>query len=180
MNRLLEDHDSESPAVAAPGRIPLTYGGLRALVAEVAVWLARAGIGRGDRIALSLANGPEAATAFVALGSTATVAPLNPDYRAGELEFYLRDLRAGALVVGEGAPGPASEAAAALGIPVLRLVADRRGPAGRFALAGETGRAAVGSVLAEPGDMALFFIRPARRRGRSWCRSPMPNSRSRR
>src|SRR6185503_463789 len=102
MHKLLEGHDPDSPAIGAPSRAPLTYGGLRQLVRDTAGALNRIGIGRGDRVALSLANGPEMAAAFVAIGSAATLAPLNPNYRAAELEFYLRDLGAGLLVVADG------------------------------------------------------------------------------
>ena len=51
------------------------------------------GIGRGDRVAIVLPNGPEMATAFVAVACGATTAPLNPAYRAEEFDFYLTDLR---------------------------------------------------------------------------------------
>ena len=42
------------------------------------------GIGRGDRVAIVLPNGPEMAVAFLAVASCATCAPLNPAYRADE------------------------------------------------------------------------------------------------
>ena len=51
----------------------------------------------------------------------ASCAPLNPAFTRADFEFYLPDLRAHALLVDETASGPAVEAAAACGIPVLRI-----------------------------------------------------------
>ena len=52
------------------------------------------GIGRNDRVAIVLPNGPEMAAAFVAIACGATTAPLNPAYKADEFDFYLADLNA--------------------------------------------------------------------------------------
>ena len=51
------------------------------------------GIGRGDRVAIVLPNGPEMAGAFIAVAGGAATAPLNPAYREEEFDFYLGDLR---------------------------------------------------------------------------------------
>ncbi len=71
-----------------------------------------------------LPNGPEMATAFIAIASGATSAPLNPGYRTDEFEFYMSDLNARALVVEEGSSSPALAAAKKLGITVLTLAPD--------------------------------------------------------
>ena len=65
------------------------------------------GLGRHDRIAIVLPQGPEMAVVFVAVAACATAAPLNPAYRTSEFEFYLADLHAKALIdsVGNGLPG---------------------------------------------------------------------------
>ncbi len=52
------------------------------------------GIGRGDRVAIVLPNGPEMAASFVAIAAGATTAPLNPAYKRDEFDFYLADLNA--------------------------------------------------------------------------------------
>src|SRR5271154_638070 len=96
-------------AITAPQAVPLTYRGLRALAVSTAAELNRSGIGRNDRVAMVLPNGPEMAAAFVAIGAAATTAPLNPAYKESELEFYLSDLKAKALVVEAGAKTPARE-----------------------------------------------------------------------
>ncbi|MCZ6838840.1 MAG: AMP-dependent synthetase, partial [Alphaproteobacteria bacterium] len=54
--------DSDT-AISAVDRPPLTYAGLRALVAETVASLRRLGIGRNDRVAIVLPNGPEMAAA---------------------------------------------------------------------------------------------------------------------
>ena len=122
----------DAVAIAAPDATPLTYYGLRALIAETIPSLNRFGIGRNDRVAIVLPNGPEMATAFIAIASGATSAPLNPAYRADEFEFYISDLGAKALVVEQGSGSPVIEAAKKLGIVVLTLTPDPKRGAGAF------------------------------------------------
>ena len=80
------------------------------------------GIGRNDRVAMVLPNGPEMAASFIAIACGATTAPLNPAYRAEEFDFYLSDLNAKALVMLEGMESPALAVAEARDIPIVRLV----------------------------------------------------------
>ena len=121
-------------AIAAPGREPLTYGGLRDQVGRTGDTLARAGIGPGDRVAIVLPNGPEMAAAFLGTAAHATAAPLNPAYRVDEFAFYLEDLRAKALILEAGAESPAIEAAERVGVPIIGLTPDYGAGAGRFSL----------------------------------------------
>src|SRR6185437_6119376 len=79
------------------------------------------GIGRNDRVAIVLPNGPDMAAAFVAIACGATTAPLNPAYRTEEFDFYLSDLNAKALVIQAGMESPAIDVAKARGIPIVRL-----------------------------------------------------------
>jgi oxalate---CoA ligase len=132
---LLAGGSDDAEALAAPGTLPLSYRQLRAVVGETIAALASRGIGRDDRVAIVLDNGPHAASAFLAIAAAATAAPLNAAYRAEELEFYLTDLRARLVVVEASKASPVVEVAAHLGIPVARLeVVPERG-AGAFALA---------------------------------------------
>lgn len=94
-------------AITSPGRVPLTYGRLYTQVAETVRALNAAGMGRQDRVALVLPNGPEMAVAFLAVAAGAAAAPLNPDYRSAEFDFYLTDLRAKALITLAGMDSPA-------------------------------------------------------------------------
>ncbi|TIU77807.1 MAG: AMP-dependent synthetase, partial [Mesorhizobium sp.] len=147
----------DAPAISAPDRIALTHGGLRRLISETAAQLHALGLGRGDRVAIVLPNGPEMATAFVAVAAAASTAPLNPSYRADELDFYLTDIGAKAILVAEDESGPAIAVAERLGIAVLRLAALRDAPAGSFAIEGEPIGPPAAPELAEDGDIALLL-----------------------
>ena len=85
---LLAAGQDAAPAIGAPERTDLTYAGLRALAKKTVADLNALGIGRGDRVAIVLPNGPEMATAFLTVACGAATAPLNPDYKAEEFEFY--------------------------------------------------------------------------------------------
>jgi acyl-CoA synthetase (AMP-forming)/AMP-acid ligase II/thioesterase domain-containing protein/acyl carrier protein len=133
---LLRKGHADGIALSAPNRPHLTYGGLRKQVEYAASALNGLGVGRDDRVAIVLPNGPELACAFVAVASGAAAAPLNPAYRQDDFSFYLSDLGAKALIVERDSSSPAVAAANALHIPVFAL--DRRldEPAGTFSLAG--------------------------------------------
>lgn len=157
---LLARAPAEAPAIGAPERVPLTHGGLRALAERTARTLHGAGIGRGDRVAIVLPNGPEMAAAFVSLACAATTAPLNPAYRAEEFDFYLGDLGAKALILQQGADSPARAVAARRGIPVIELVPDAAAPAGTFTLLAEPAGGTNGRTDATPvtpDDVALVL-----------------------
>ena len=113
VSSLLERGAADAPAILAPERPALSYGALRTLVGDTVRTLNALGIGRDDRVAIVLPNGPEMATAFVGIAAGATTAPLNPAYRADEFDFYLSDLGAKALVVEAGSTSPALEVARA-------------------------------------------------------------------
>ena len=86
--QLVDTHAERIPertAILAPGRAALTYKRLRDHVQEIVNRLNALGIGRNDRVAIVLPNGPEMAVAFLSIASGATSAPLNPAYRASEL-----------------------------------------------------------------------------------------------
>ncbi|TFH33778.1 MAG: long-chain fatty acid--CoA ligase, partial [Anaerolineales bacterium] len=87
----------EAPAIEAPGRQPLTYGQLWRAVSAYAEYLRGMGIHHPDRVAMCLPNGPEMAVAFLGVVCAAACAPLNPEYREREFEFFLEDLQPKAL-----------------------------------------------------------------------------------
>lgn len=151
-------HGAETaPAIEAPDRRALTQGGLRGLVAETVARLNALGIGREDRVAIVLPNGPEMAAGFLAIAAGAATAPLNPAYRSEEFDFYLSDIGPKALVVAAGEAGPAVAAAERLGIAILRLVSQPNTPAGTFVLEGKPSRAAASGGVARDGDLALLL-----------------------
>ena len=125
---------SEAPAIPAPGRPPLSYGGLLQQALKTVEDLRALGVNRNDRVAIVLPNGPEMAASFLTVAAAATCAPLNPAYRANEFEFYLTDTRAKALVIAAGAESPARDVASALGIPTIDLHVSQTSAAGTFDL----------------------------------------------
>jgi len=113
---LLDNGSSTHTAISAAGGPPVTYAGLRAQVEALVTELNRLGLGRGDRIAMALPNGPEVIASFLAASSVGTAAPLNPAYTRDEFKFYLEDTGARALIV---PPAGLAEARAAAGDNVL-------------------------------------------------------------
>jgi oxalate---CoA ligase len=133
--QLLETDAADAIAISAPERVPpLRHRDLRALAKRTVEALNALGIGRNDRVAIVLPNGPEMAASFVCIAAGATTAPLNPSYRAEEFEFYLSDLRARALVVEAGSDSPARGVAKKLAMPIIELKPERAKGAGSFTL----------------------------------------------
>lgn len=131
---LLDGGEASRPAICAPGRRPLDYRGLRDHVEALGESLARGGIGPDSRVALVLGNGPEAASAFLAVAAHAAAAPLNPAYREPELDFYVSDLEPQLLVVDPSVGDAARAVAQRRAIPVAELEARADAPAGVFRL----------------------------------------------
>ncbi|GJE29365.1 acyl--CoA ligase [Methylobacterium organophilum] len=131
---LIKTGADDATALSSPGGVPLTFGQLRALTDRTIADLNAQGIGRGDRVAIVLPNGPEMAAAFIAIAAGTTSAPLNPSYKADEFEFYMSDLRAKLLVALDGEESPAVGVAQKLGVPVARLTPTPDQGAGSFTL----------------------------------------------
>ena len=145
-------------ALAAPGRPSLTYARLQARVEDVVTTLNALGVGRQDRIAIVLPNGPDMAVAFLGVASGAAAAPLNPTYRAEEFEFYLSDLGAKALIVSAGSDSPAIAAAETLGMSIIELSTAPQAEAGVFTITGSPGAAPPASAgFADSEDVALVL-----------------------
>ena len=147
----------EEVAISAPGRISLTFKELRNHIKITAEALKVRGIGRNDRVAIVLPNGPEMASAFLSVGSCATTAPLNPAYRADEYDFYLSDLGAKALMVEKDSVSPAVEVAKSKNINIIEIAWSKTDPAGSFILTGESNGAGQRSEMARPNDTALVL-----------------------
>jgi oxalate---CoA ligase len=139
INELLQNaaekfHDA--PALLAPRRRPMSYGRLWDHVHQLAGSLHTMGIGRRDRVAVVLPDGPEMASSFLAITATATCAPLNPNYRTKEFEFYLSDLNPKALILEAGVNSTAADVARSHGIRVIELVPHVEAEAGAFSFDG--------------------------------------------
>ena len=154
---LLSRGADDAIAIAAPGRTPLNYKSLRHLVAQTTQSLNAAGIGRNDRVAIVLPNGPEMATCFLACAAAATSAPLNPAYRVDEFEFYLDDLQARALIVEVGSTSPALLAAQKLGVHVIELSVPEGASAGEFKLAAGDAKPCDRGGVSQADDTAMIL-----------------------
>jgi acyl-CoA synthetase (AMP-forming)/AMP-acid ligase II len=158
LNELLAQGRADDVALSAPERTALSYRALREHVAATVERLNTLGIGRNDRIALVLPNGPDMASAFVAVAAGATACPLNPGYRPDEFDFYLTDLRARALIVEAGSTSTAIEVAHKHGIRVLALAPQPAAGAFTLSEASELTRPrAAADGLAQPSDIALIL-----------------------
>ncbi|MEO8935759.1 MAG: acyl--CoA ligase [Burkholderiaceae bacterium] len=160
LKELLATGADDAPAISAPAREPLRFGALRTLIAETIARLNSLGIGRNDRVAIVLPNGPEMATCYMACASGVASAPLNPAYRTDEFEFYLSDLHAKALIVERGSASPAIDVAIRHGVPVIDLVPQTDQGAGSFLLeARDTSQKAPAALggYAEPDDISMVL-----------------------
>jgi acyl-CoA synthetase (AMP-forming)/AMP-acid ligase II/acyl carrier protein len=119
---LLEHHGRSTPdrdAILAPGRAPMTYGMLLAHAKRSAQALRSVGVGRNDRVAVVLPDGPEAAATIISVAACAVCAPLNPSFTLDEAQRYLVELRAAALLTRADMSSASRAAALTLGIAVL-------------------------------------------------------------
>jgi acyl-CoA synthetase (AMP-forming)/AMP-acid ligase II len=144
------------PAILAPGRAPLTYGRLYQHIDKMGRTLRAMGIGRHDRIAVVLPNGPEMAVAVLTVAASAACAPINPAYGAEELDRYFSDLRPRALVTQARIDSPARRVALSRGIPVVEL-SSSEAEAGLFTLAGDQDCAPCDEPV-NAGDVALLML----------------------
>ncbi len=149
---------SNAPAILSPGRKGLSYHQLTRQIYSTALKLTRLGIRPQERVAVVLPNGAEMATAFLAISSVCTCAPLNPAYTVAEYKLSLEDLHVKALVMLPDCDQPAHKAAASLAIPIINLEPDPEF-AGVFSLSSSLSSDASISepVLAAVEDVALVL-----------------------
>jgi acyl-CoA synthetase (AMP-forming)/AMP-acid ligase II len=92
-------HGGKPFLVMPSWQLELSYAQAAERIAEIAARYRARGYGKGHRVALQLENRPEFPLHFLALNSLGTsVVPLNPDYRAAELDYVLEHSEASALV----------------------------------------------------------------------------------
>jgi acyl-CoA synthetase (AMP-forming)/AMP-acid ligase II len=152
---------------AAPGAIAFVapedgstqdYAQVRDCIETLAARLAAAGVRRGDRIGLTLPNGPEfVLLIFAAAQLGAAAAPLNPAYTETEFAFYLEDIAPRLLLVSGSGPQAAVRAAGRLAIPVIQLAIGGDGPP-ELIVEGAAVRAASSTFPpGEPDDIVLVL-----------------------
>jgi acyl-CoA synthetase (AMP-forming)/AMP-acid ligase II len=148
----------ERHAILAPDGAALSFGALRERVNDTLRELRGLGVGRRDRVAVVLPNGPEAAVAITAVATAAVCVPLNPSFTADEWHRCFGDLQIAALLT-RADMGSASRAVAhALGIPVIDLSPIPGAGIGAFKLTGSGTRPAVDNELAPCADDDAFIL----------------------
>jgi acyl-CoA synthetase (AMP-forming)/AMP-acid ligase II len=156
---VLRTGDPTAIAITAPDRPALDRRSLAAAAAATVGSLRALGVGRGDRVAMVLPNGPEMAVAFLGVAAGAAAAPLNAAYREEEFDFYLADIEAKALLIEAGLDSPARAVAARRGIAIVDVTPlGAAAPAGSYRLlrAGEPLPTDAGEAAA-PEDVALVL-----------------------
>ncbi len=142
---------SRTAVILPEQNIRVTYGDFRSQVERLAESLAAAGIGRGDRVGITLPNGLPMIVSFFAAAMAGTAAPLNPAYKEDEFRFFLEDTDAKVLIV---PPTGGDDAKRAAGdrIPILTIDMDANGT---VSLSGLTDRKAITPPAVD--DVALVL-----------------------
>lgn len=121
---------STTPAVIIPGRSPLTlsYAQLYQQTSAFQRTLASIGIAPHSAVSIALPNNLEFIVSFLAVAAQrAIAAPLNPNYKQSEFEFYIDDLKSALIIVPAGAvaaDAPAVKAARKFGAAVAEVAWD--------------------------------------------------------
>lgn len=126
-------HAAERPmsvALSAPGREPLLYRDVPAVLEGLREWAADKGCAQGDSIGLVMPNGPEMALTLLGCSMHCTVAPIDPVFGAAEVKAVLERVGARAVIVAAQSRA-AMDAAAQLGIPALAAPLVDHGPIGK-------------------------------------------------
>ena len=158
LSAVLTAGDPARPALVVPdtGEV-LTYVQVASHVETLARRLAVLGVRRGDRVALSLPNGPDVVLlllAVTALGAAA--APLNPAYTDPEYQFYLGDIAPRLLLIPARGATAARAAAAATGTTLVGVQASAGGPP-ELAGPGAAGTLNGAAEQAGPNDVGLVL-----------------------
>ena len=132
VKNIIEHQNNNNIAITSTSHPPLYYNELKLLINKISSQLAANDISNKDRAAIVLPNGPHMATSFLAISSYMSAAPLNPNYKAEEFEFYLADLKPKILIVEPNSKNLAVEVAKKLKIPVCEIKTKENTPSGMF------------------------------------------------
>jgi oxalate---CoA ligase len=147
----------ESPAILAPGRLPLSFARLHQHITDTRSRLWKLGIGRGDIVINVLPSGSDAAVASLCIASCATVAVLNPDLLELEYASLFEKLTPKLVIAYPGQAQAARAAAQRINVPVVEVLSQKE--AGVFTIASDArprGSIASGPP-AEAGDIAYIL-----------------------
>ncbi|MCK1346512.1 non-ribosomal peptide synthetase [Bradyrhizobium sp. CW11] len=147
-----------APALLAPGRPVLNYGGIGARTQDLVRTLRGLGIASTDRIAVALPRGADSALALIAVASSCACVPVNPDLTADELQRYFSELKLTALVTRADTNSAARDVAKALDIAVIDFVPGPQDDLGGCALVGPAVGPASSSGASRGDDDAFILL----------------------
>ncbi|KAF8428770.1 hypothetical protein EV426DRAFT_585830 [Tirmania nivea] len=153
---------STQPAIIIPPLdLTLTYSNLHGLITKFRYSLAAIGISTNNAVSISLPNTLEFIVIFLAVGAQrAIAAPLNPNYKQEEFEFYIDDLMSKLVIVPRGDVGkdsPAVRAAKRCGVGVAEVWWDGKEVKVEVKVKGRGLGRAVEVQQAKEGDVALVL-----------------------
>ena len=134
VKNIIDQQNDDNIAITSSEGSQLSYGDLKVLIHKISSQLCANEISNKDRAAIVLPNGPYMATTFLSISSYMSAAPLNPNYREEEFEFYLSDLKPKILIVEFNSKNPAVEVAKKLKIPICEIQTRENTPSGMFDL----------------------------------------------
>ena len=121
VKNIFADQTDTNIALTSENNSPLLYKDLKALANRISRQLSGNHISNKDRAVIILPNGPHMASSFLAISSYMSAAPLNPNYKADEYEFYLNDLKPKIVLVEPNSQNSAVDIAKKLKIPVCEI-----------------------------------------------------------
>ena len=139
VRNIIESQNDNQIAITSESSSPLKFVDLKSLIERISKQLSGNGISNKDRAAIVLPNGPYMATSFLAISSYMSAAPLNPNYKSEEFEFYLEDLKPKIVIVEKNSKNPVVEVANKLKIPVCEIKSDGNILSGDFNLFEKSG-----------------------------------------
>ena len=134
VRNIIESQNDNQIAITSESSSPLKFVDLKSLIERISKQLSGNGINNKDRAAIVLPNGPYMATSFLAISSYMSAAPLNPNYKSEEFEFYLEDLKPKIVIVEKNSKNAVVEVANKLKIPVCEIKSDGNTLSGDFNL----------------------------------------------
>jgi acyl-coenzyme A synthetase/AMP-(fatty) acid ligase len=130
VRNLINQNQDDDTAITSDNNQIITFKALKKQVHDISGQLAGHGINKNDRAVIVLPNGPEMATAFLAISSYMSAAPLNPSYKLSEYEFYLKDLKPKIVIVEKESTNAVVEAANKLNIEICEIKQIKEEPKG--------------------------------------------------
>jgi acyl-CoA synthetase (AMP-forming)/AMP-acid ligase II/acyl carrier protein len=145
-------------AILAPGWSPMTYAALRARANNMVRGLRSIGVGRHDRVAVMLPQGPDCAVVTITVAAGAVCVPLNPSFTADEVRRYFDELRIAALLTRPDMDSACRGVAHSFGIPIIDLSTPPSEEIGMFSIAGSAKRPFMDGEFAASSDDAFILL----------------------